>query len=89
MTRAGEATTSLGAKITEFGSFHDANDKWNENFWDSQYYHSIQFNNVFDLYNLNNVSTSPASSWKISDIVGIVGQGGVVCEEELWCYSRP
>lgn len=79
-TRAGE-TTSLGDKITGIGSFHDANDKWNDNFWDNQYYHSIQFNNVFDLYNLNNVSTSPASSWKISDIVGIVGQGGVFNEQ--------
>ena len=82
LTRAGE-TTSLGDKITGIGSFHDANDKWNENFWDNQYYHSIQFNNVFDLYNLNNVSTSPASSWKISDIVGIVGQGGVFNERGI------
>ena len=82
LTRAGE-TTSLGDKITGIGSFHDANDKWNENFWDNQYYHSIQFNNVFDLYNLNNVSTSSASSWKISDIVGIVGQGGVFNERGI------
>ena len=75
MTRAGEATTSLGAKITEFGSFHDAKDTWNESYWDNPHWHSVQFKNVFDLYNLNNVSTSPASSWKISDIVGIVEQG--------------
>lgn len=81
MTRAGEATTSLGAKITEFGSFHDAKDTWNESYWDNPHWHSVQFKNVFDLYNLNNVSTSPASSWKISDIVGIVGQGGVFNEQ--------
>ena len=81
MTRAGETTTSLGDKITEIGSFHDANDTWNGSYWDSPYWHSIQFKNVFDLYNLNNVSTSPASSWKISDIVGIVGQGGVFNEQ--------
>ena len=43
MTRAGEATTSLGAKITEFGSFHDAKDTWNESYWDNPHWHSVQF----------------------------------------------
>ena len=81
LTRAGETTTSLGSKITEFGNFRDENTLWDQSLWYNQWNCAIDYKNIFSLYNLNNVSTSSASSWKISDIVGIVGQGGVFNEQ--------
>ena len=80
-TRTGEATTSLGSQITGFGNFRDENTLWDQSLWYNQWNCAINYDAIFSLYNLNNVSTSPASSWKISDIVGIVGQGGVFNEQ--------
>ena len=83
LTRAGETTTSLGSQITGFGNFRDENTLWDQSLWYNQWNCAINYDAIFSLYNLNNVSTSPASSWKISDIVGIVGQGGVFNEQGI------
>lgn len=79
MTRA-DGVTSLGEKIENFGEFQDLNNLWDKSYWNNEYTNKIKFNNIFSLYYLNNVNKVPASAWKISDIVDIVGTGGVFQE---------
>lgn len=92
MTRA-DGITSIGEKIEYFGDFQDPYGYWDKSYINDQ--GRTDFNKIFSLYNLNNVSTTPASAWKISDIVDIVGKGGVfeerggvdenkVCNKKKW-----
>lgn len=79
-TRAGDCPTEIGTKLTNIGSFNDYDQylinqgllsgQWNQKYLD-----------VFDLYNLTNVQKSDAASYKISDVVEIVGTGGVFQEQ--------
>lgn len=79
-TRVGDGPTEIGSKLTNIGKFNDYDQylmnqgllsgQWEQNYLD-----------VFDLYNLTNVQKSTAASYKISDVVGIVGEGGVFQEQ--------
>lgn len=72
--------TSLGEIIKTDNLFKDDNGYWPADLYLNQYNNHINYNKVFDLYKLNNVATQTGSSWKISDIVDIVGKGGVFNE---------
>lgn len=72
------AAASLGNPISNLGVIWPGFEVW----WPTDYCengnkYSFNFDKIFELYNLNGVETSPASSCKASDIVGITGKGGV------------
>ena len=74
-------SVSLATNISDFGSFRDVNNSWQPDLWESQWNPAIKYTQVFSLYRLNGVQTRDASSWKISDIIDIVGQNGVFGEQ--------
>lgn len=74
--------TSLGETIKTNNVFRDEKGYWPADLYESLYNPAIKYNDVFDLYKLNNVATKTGSSWKISDIVDIVGKGGVFAEQQ-------
>ena len=76
-------SVSLATNISDFGSFRDVNNSWQPDLWESQWNPAIKYTQVFSLYRLNGVQTRDASSWKISDIIDIVGQNGVFGEQGM------
>ncbi|MDO4160367.1 MAG: DUF4842 domain-containing protein [Prevotellaceae bacterium] len=84
-TRADEETcnVTLGDKITDFGSFYD-NQNYYTDLWYNQYRNEVQYKDAYNIYPLNNVVATDASTWKISDIIDIVGTGGVFHEQVIY-----
>lgn len=60
--------TTLAGFYSDLGAFQDANGT------------PTGYANTYKMYNLNNVTTENAASWKLSDFVDIVGTGGVFAE---------
>lgn len=76
-----ECPTTTNGAISDLGSFQD----YNENFVSGSTWQErmVRFTDIFSMYNLANVSTEPAASWKLSDMDDIVGTGGVFAENGL------
>ena len=81
--RASSRAMAVGSEITNFGSFYDSNQYWGLDYWFNQYNMTVDYNKVFKLYNMTGVERSNASSWKISDLMDIVGSKGVFGEQGL------
>lgn len=80
-SRAGDCATELGKQIVSTANLQDPNNYWDSNYYPNQYNPCVTYTDVFDFYQLDNVVKETGSSIKVSDMLGIVGTGGVFAEQ--------
>lgn len=79
----GDCPTALGEQIVSESYLQDYNGQWDSGYYPTQWNPWVKYTDVFDFYRLSNVAVETGSSIKISDMVDIVGEGGVFAERGL------